>query len=98
MKSKQSICNAHGIRVYPVPLYGSYFLEIEFNKSPDFDKRYILDVKRGSIRFEPKKMLWVEKIAELYEDLYMSKIEPKLKAMEKKKLKELEAKNELHKN
>lgn len=93
VKGKQSICNAHGIRVYPVPMHGGYLLEIEFNKTSNFDPRYILDKpKRGKIKFDPKKMLWVEKIAELYEDLYISKIEPKLKRLEIKRLKELENK------
>lgn len=81
----RSICNSHGIRVYPVPVYGSYYMEIEFNKTPDFDPRYIRRdskgkpmVYRGKERYDPKKKDWLQKIDSMYDELYEKKVKPKL--------------------
>lgn len=81
--SKQSICNKNGIRVYPVNVYGNYFLEVEFNKTSSFEPKYrIGKPTRGKVRYDPKKKEWVEKLHELYEELYQKKLEPKLKKNE----------------
>lgn len=76
---KQSLCNAHGIRIYPVPKYGYYFLEIEFNKSAEFLPRQKIKVTRGEVKYDPKKKDWVNKIHELYDQLFRTKVQPKLK-------------------
>lgn len=76
----QTACNARGIRIYPVLQYGTYFLEVEYNKSKDWEPRYITKLQRGKIRFDPKKTEWIDKIRELYKELYETKVLPKLKA------------------
>lgn len=84
-QSKQGICNRHGIRIYPVPVYGQYKIEIEFNKSPNWEPRFQVEKpKRGSRYYDPKGKAWAEKIQELYEELYQTKVLPKLKRNEKK--------------
>ena len=82
---KRSICNAHGIRIYPVLVYGKYQLEVEFNKTSEFDRRYIKTnskgeqlLKRGEEKYDPSKKEWAEKIDQLYEELYEKKVKPKL--------------------
>lgn len=82
-QSKQSICNANGIRIYPVNVNGYYKLEVEYNRTSDFDPRYRRKVQRGDIRYDPKKNEWVEKLYELYEKLYQDKLKSKLEKNEK---------------
>jgi len=77
--SKQSICNANGIRVYPVNLNGTYVLEVEYNRTADFDPKYRRKVQRGAVRYDPRKKEWVEKLHELYEKLYQEKLKKKIK-------------------
>lgn len=75
----QSLCNAHGIRIYPVPKYGYYFLEIEFNRSSEFNPRHKLKVVPGKEKYDPRKKEWVEKLHDLYAQLYKTKVQPKIK-------------------
>ncbi len=89
--SKQSICNKHGIRIYPVNVYGNYFLEVEYNRTGEFDPRYIRKDKdgkpmvyRGKEKYDPRKKLWAAKVHELYETLFKTKVEPKIKRDEQK--------------
>jgi hypothetical protein len=68
-------CNKEGIRVYPIIKYGSYFLEVEFNKTSEFlDRDRIGKPKTGEIRYDVNKDDWTGKILELYEKLYFKYI------------------------
>ena len=71
-------CNKNGIRIYPVLKYGYYYLEIEFNRSSDFDRHEIIRTRRGEVRYDANKKEWGEKVLELYEHLYKTKVMPKL--------------------
>ena len=85
-QSKQSICNQHGIRIYPVPMHGKYRIEIEFNKSPFWERRYQTeDPIRGSKYYAIDKKIWAEKIQELYEEFYETKVLPKIARDEAKR-------------
>lgn len=76
-----SLCNKAGIRIYPVPKYGSYCLEIEFNSTSEFHYKDIKGKpKQGTERYDPKGTVWQEKIFELYEHLYKTKVESKSEA------------------
>lgn len=50
-----------GVKIYPIPKSGTYYLAIEVkNERP----------KIGKERYDPKKTKWVDKIHELYEHFY----------------------------
>ena len=83
--TNRSVCNAHGVRVYPVGVHGTYYLEIEFNKTSQFDPRYIRRDKdgkpmvyRGKERYDPRKKEWIERIDSMYDELYEEKVKKKL--------------------
>jgi len=78
-QSKRGICNRNGIRIYPVPQHGKYYLEIEYNKSPGWEKRYVTKCTRGKTGYDPRKEVWKEKIEELYQELFQIKVKPILK-------------------
>ena len=74
-------CNKQGIRVYPVPKYGAYFLEVEFNKTSEFLERdRIGKPKTGEVRYDPNKKDWSDKMLELYEKLFYKYVENKKSA------------------
>ncbi|MBO2546068.1 hypothetical protein J0871_16750 [Salegentibacter sp. BDJ18] len=80
-ESKRGVCNRHGIRIYPVMNkdWGQYYIEIEYNRSPNWERRYIIKISRGKTAYNAKKKLWIERIEELYQELYETKVKPKLK-------------------
>jgi len=65
-----SKCLKCGIRIYPVPIFGSYYLEVEINKTSKFLKKDIKKIIKGEQRFDPKKSKWIDKIREMYEYFY----------------------------
>jgi len=72
-----SECNKVGIRIYPTPKYGDYYIEVEFNKTSMFlpkDKNKII---KGKERYKSKGKEWVLKINELYKHFYVKQISPK---------------------
>lgn len=75
----QSECNKRGVRIYPVSYYSSLILEIEFNKTADFKPFGVQQIIRGETRYEAKKPEWVEKLHEKYQQIYETRILPRLK-------------------
>ena len=75
-----SKCLKAGIRIYPVLKYGSYYLEIEFNKSSEFLPREVIRKKLGDQRYRTNTTAWSDKALELYEYLYNTKVMPKMNA------------------
>tara|TARA_R110002050_G_scaffold69507_2_gene150315 strand:+ start:5035 stop:5292 length:258 start_codon:yes stop_codon:yes gene_type:complete len=71
-------CNKNGIRIYPVLKYGYYYLEIEFNRTEEFNPYERIRTKPGEIKYETNGKEWTEKILELYEHLYKTKVRAKL--------------------
>lgn len=75
-----SDCNKHGIRIYPVLKYGKYQLVVEFNKSSEFLPHEIIRTRMGEVRYPTETAEWSNKMLELYEHLYKTKVVPKLSA------------------
>lgn len=75
-----SDCNKHGIRIYPVLKYGKYQLVVEFNRSAEFLPHEIIRTRMGEQRYSTNTKEWSEKMLELYEHLYKTKVAPKLSA------------------
>ena len=73
-------CNKAGIRIYPVLKYGSYYLEVEFNKSAEFLPREVIKKKMGTERYPTNTNAWSDKALELYEHFYHTKLMPKSEA------------------
>ena len=74
-------CNAYGIRIYPVLVYGRYVLEVEFNKTKEFIPRERLgEPTRGQKKYSTHGKEWSDQILALYEELYRKKVMPKLGA------------------
>lgn len=74
-------CNKNGIRIYPVLKYGYYYLEVEFNRTEEFNTyERLRKPKCGEIKYDPAGKEWTEKILELYEHFYQTKVRPKLDA------------------
>ena len=69
-----SECNKAGIRIYPVPKFGEYFLEVEFNKTSMFLKKDIRKIVKGKEMYRQKSSEWGEKIKELYKHFYNTKL------------------------
>lgn len=78
--SYMSKCLKHGIRVYPILKYGGYYLIIEFNRTPEFFPNEIIDTVPGEVKYDKNKNEWSDKMLELYEHLYRTKVAPKTKA------------------
>ena len=74
----QSECNKRGVRIYPIPDYTMYLLEMEFNRTVEFDPVHIQSIVRGDTRYSPKKKEWVEKIQAKYKQIYETRILPRL--------------------
>ena len=75
-----SRCNKNGIRIYPVLKYGSYFLVVEFNRTHEFFPHEIIKTQTGEVRYDPNAKIWSQKMLDLYEHLYKTKISPKSEA------------------
>lgn len=73
-------CNKNGIRIYPILKYGYYYLEVEFNRSEEFLAHERIRTKPGEIKYATDGKEWSDKILELYEVLYRTKVRPKLDA------------------
>ena len=74
----QKECNDHGIRIYPVLYYHSYVLEIEFNKTKEFNPNNTLKLIRGETRYSINKKEWVNVLHQKYEEIYHTRILPRL--------------------
>ena len=74
----QAECNKRGVRIYPVPNYGMYILEMEFNKTPNFEPYAIQSIVRGETRYTPKSDQWIDKIFAKYRQIYLTRIKPRL--------------------
>ena len=74
----QTECNKRGVRIYPVNYYSSLILEIEFNRSPNFEIFSQQQIIRGESRYEPKGTEWIEKLRAKYEEIYNTRIKPRL--------------------
>jgi len=72
-------CNKAGIRIYPVLQYGYYYLEVEFNRSSEFNRyERIGKPKRGEIKHATDSLGWVQAMLDKYKELYEEKVKPKL--------------------
>ena len=74
----QKECNKRGVRIYPVPNYNMYVLEIEFSRSANFEPYAKQSVVRGDTRYSIKGKEWIEKIYAKYKQIYLTRIKPRL--------------------
>jgi len=74
----QSECNKRGVRIYPVPNYNMYVLEIEFSKSAGFEPFATQSIMRGDTRYGMKSSDWEDKIFAKYKQIYLTRIKPRL--------------------
>ena len=74
----QAECNKRGVRIYPVPNYSMYVLEIEFSKSASFEPYARQTIVRGDTRYGMKSREWVDKIYSKYRQIYLTRIKPRL--------------------
>ena len=47
-----SECNKSGIRVYPIKKYGTYYLEVEYNKTSEFLSKDKIRIIKGKERYQ----------------------------------------------
>lgn len=73
-------CNKRGVRIYAQPDYRMYVIEIEFNRSPNFEPYAVQHIVRGETRYRPDKEDWIEKIHQKYQQIYETRIKPRLDA------------------
>jgi hypothetical protein len=73
-------CWKEGVRIYPIAKYGGYYLEIEFNKTEEFLPRDVIKKKMGEKKYPSNTHEWSNKMGELYEHIYKTKVAPKLSA------------------
>jgi len=81
-----SECHKAGIRIYPIPKYGDYYLEVEFNKTSMFLPKDIKKIIKGKERYKSKGNEWVQKIHELYKHFYEKQIQPNSEKNELRKV------------
>lgn len=74
----QAECNKRGVRIYPVPNYSMYILEIEFSKTASFEPYAVQSIVRGDTRYSMKGKDWIEKIYDKYRQIYLTRIKPRV--------------------